>query len=76
VRNAECEWNAECGTCAECGMCVECGMRIKHGVEGSKVDHGAQRIGIGTRPWNAEIRVLCGNTVQMRLVGALATTSD
>jgi len=26
------------------------------------------------RPWNAEIRVLRSNTVQMRLVGALAAT--
>ncbi|SRR6266540_215348 len=66
--------NVECGTCAECGMCAECRMRIKRRVEGSKVDHGARRIGIGTRPRNAEVRVLRSNTIWMRLVGALATT--
>ncbi len=49
-------------------------MRTKCGAEGSKVGHGARRIRIGARPWNAEIRVLRSNTIWMRLVGALAAT--
>jgi len=46
----------------------------RRGVEGSKAGHGARRIGIGARSWNAELRVLHSNTIWMRLVGALATT--
>src|SRR6266545_3496937 len=76
VQNAGSEVCAECGMQrnAECVTSAECGMRTKHRAEGSKVDHGARRIGIGTRPRNAEVRVLHGNTIWMRLVGALAAT--
>ncbi len=52
---------------------VRCRVRTKHGAEGSKVDRGAQRVGIGTRPGDVNMRVLCCNTIRMRLVGALAT---
>ncbi len=53
---------------------ARCRVRTKCGVEGSKVDCGAQRVGIGGRPQDVNMRVLHGNTIRMRLVGALATT--
>ena len=34
----------------------------------------AQRVRIGTRSWDVNMRVLHCNTIRMRLVGALATT--